>query len=154
MPDYCRMMIFRIKVRKPSFSPSSFIAIGVVMPLVLQGKNFIQIDHSIQIQSDRTQDDVQALALHSSSFFEITSTDYGFSNAEIGMNFSRRIITAEFFDALVQHPQYSKTAWIEVEKEPEKYPNRNLIAFLDVDSCNENNYPLYGVKWWKNEDTK
>ena len=84
--------------------------------------------------------------------FEITTTDFGWTTSE-DLKFGKRQFSSEVFDAVQAHHRYSPDAWREVNANPDKYPDRKLVVFLDVDSCNENCWPLYGVSWWLNADT-
>jgi hypothetical protein len=63
------------------------------------------------------------------------------------------LISQEFFEAVQAHPKYNRTAWSDLENHPD--PNRRIVAFLDVDTCEENNYPIYNSRdWTVNSDTK
>ncbi|CAB9524859.1 Exostosin-1 [Seminavis robusta] len=82
--------------------------------------------------------------------YEITTTNYGW-NTPADLNFSRRIVTSEFFNATKQHSHYNASAWADLEANPD--PNRTLVVYLDVDSCFDFLYPKYvGNKWWVNAE--
>jgi hypothetical protein len=88
------------------------------------------------------------VALPSSSSYEVVTTNYGWNTPD-GSQFPRRIVTTEFFNAVLEHDHYNSSAWDDLEKSPD--PQRKIIAFMDVDTCLEMNYPLYGIrKWWLN----
>ena len=79
--------------------------------------------------------------------FEIVTTDYGWTS-HAKKNSSRRIVTGEFFRSILAHPRYNASAnWSDLEKHPD--PSRRLIIFMDVDTCLEMNYPIYGNKDWR-----
>lgn len=79
--------------------------------------------------------------------YEITTTNYGW-NTPAGRSFSRRILTGELFNATLAHPRYNASAWDDLERNPD--PSRRIIAFLDLDTCIESNYPVYGAgNGWK-----
>ena len=79
--------------------------------------------------------------------FEIVTTDYGWTS-HAKKNSSRRIVTGEFFRSILAHPRYNASAnWSDLEKHPD--PSRRLIIFMDVDTCLEMNYPIYGRKDWR-----
>jgi hypothetical protein len=77
----------------------------------------------------------------SSTHYEVTHTNFGW-NSPSDLNFSRRILTGEVFNATLRHPKYNAKAWAELEEHPD--PNRHIVAFLDVESCVESLYPYYG----------
>lgn len=80
--------------------------------------------------------------------YEVVTTNYGWNGPDPHSH-ARRIITGEFFNATLKHPRYNATAWADLERNPD--PNRRIVAFLDVDTCLELNYPIYGGRdWWKN----
>ncbi len=78
--------------------------------------------------------------------FEVVTTNYGWTTPT-GKNSSRRILTGEFFRSIVEHPRYNASAWADLERHPD--PSRRLIVFMDVDTCLEMNYPIYGAKNWR-----
>lgn len=81
--------------------------------------------------------------------YEIVTTDYGWRGAGRGKKFSQRAISKEFFDAVTSHPKFNAAAsWREMNERPD--PARRLVAFLDLDTCLENNYPTYGTQFEKN----
>jgi len=89
-----------------------------------------------------------AYQLGSSPGYEIVTTNYGWTTTA-SKNFTRRILSGEFFRAVLSHPNYNKSAWQDLEEHPD--PTRKLAIFLDVDTCLENNYPTYvSRKWWFN----
>eukprot|EP00984_Skeletonema_dohrnii_P003557 scaffold1199_cov150-Skeletonema_dohrnii-CCMP3373.AAC.7 len=89
-----------------------------------------------------------AYQLGSSSGYEIVTTNYGWTTTA-SKNFTRRIVSGEFFRAVLSHPNYNKSAWQDLEEHPDQ--TRKLAVFLDVDTCLENNYPTYvSRKWWLN----
>mmetsp|Transcript_26176 Transcript_26176/g.55233 ORF Transcript_26176/g.55233 Transcript_26176/m.55233 type:complete len:426 (+) Transcript_26176:213-1490(+) len=75
--------------------------------------------------------------------YEVVTTNYGW-NTPSTHNFPRRILTGEFFNATLAHPRYNASAWADLEAHPD--PDRKIIAFLDVDTCAESNYPVYNAK--------
>lgn len=81
--------------------------------------------------------------------YEVVTTNYGWNTPE-SASFSRRILSGEFFNATLAHPRYNASAWADLEANPD--PNRRIVAFLDVDTCIEANYPVYGdwANWKKN----
>jgi Exostosin family len=82
--------------------------------------------------------------------YEITTTNYGW-NTPADLNFSRRVVTGEFFNATKAHPRYNASAWADLEAHPD--PNRTLVVFLDVDTCLEFLYPIYVTRtWWVNAE--
>lgn len=87
--------------------------------------------------------------------YEVTLTNYGWTTPQ-DLNFSRRMVTSEFYNGILSHPQYSPLAFAQVNESPfeSNNSNRTLIIFLDVDTCAENLYPTYGIgrKWWLNAD--
>lgn len=84
--------------------------------------------------------------------YEIVTTNYGWTTPA-RKNFSSHIVTSEFFQSVQSHPRYNSSAWQDLEERPD--PNRKVVAFLDVDTCFELNYPTYlgGRRdWWVNYD--
>ncbi|KAL3786544.1 hypothetical protein HJC23_006794 [Cyclotella cryptica] len=75
--------------------------------------------------------------------YEVVTTNYGW-NTPASRNFTRRIISGQFFRAVISHPKYNASAWQDLEIHPD--PNRKLAVFLDIDTCVEMNYPVYGKK--------
>jgi len=61
---------------------------------------------------------------------------------------SRRKLTGEFFNAILSHPKHNASAWADLEQNPD--PNRRVVAFMDIDTCLESNYPTYGITWTHN----
>jgi len=82
--------------------------------------------------------------------YEIVTTNYGWTTPASN-NFPRHILTGEFFRAVLSHPQYNATSWADLEQNPD--PTRQIVAFMDVDTCLEVNYPTYGMNWWTNIET-
>ena len=82
--------------------------------------------------------------------YEIVTTNYGWTTPG-GKTFSRHILTGEFFRAVLSHPHYNGTSWADLEQNPD--PTRQVIAFMDIDTCLEVNYPTYGMNWWTNMDS-
>lgn len=78
--------------------------------------------------------------------YEIVTTNYGWNTPQ-STKFSRRILSGELFNATLSHPRYNASAWADLHLHPD--PNRRIIAFLDVDTCVESNYPVYGASNWK-----
>ena len=74
------------------------------------------------------------------------TTNYGW-NTPSDNSFSRNILSGEFFNATLAHPAYNASAWADLEANPD--PNRQIVAFLDIDTCVETNYPIYGASNWK-----
>ena len=80
--------------------------------------------------------------------YEIVTTNYGWKSSNPN-EYSQRMISQEFFNAVTSHAKYNSTAnWDELNLNPN--PNRRLVIFMDVDTCIENNYPVYGVTWSEN----
>lgn len=79
--------------------------------------------------------------------YEIVTTNYGW-RGDNPPGPSRRKLTAEFFNAILSHPRYNSSAWRDLEEHPD--PSRRVVAFLDIDTCMESNYPNYGVEWTHN----
>jgi len=77
--------------------------------------------------------------------YEITATNYGWNTPQ-KYSFSRRILSGELFNATKSHPRYNASAWEDLHSNPN--PERRIIVFLDVDTCVESNYPVYGAKDW------
>ncbi|KAL7529305.1 hypothetical protein ACHAWF_002928 [Thalassiosira exigua] len=73
--------------------------------------------------------------------YEIVTTNFGWTTATPSRH-SRRKISREFFDSILSHPRYNATAWEDLESNPD--PSRRLVAFVDIDTCIEGNYPVYG----------
>mmetsp|Transcript_39215 Transcript_39215/g.82008 ORF Transcript_39215/g.82008 Transcript_39215/m.82008 type:complete len:439 (-) Transcript_39215:228-1544(-) len=81
--------------------------------------------------------------------YEVVTTNYGWDTPSGGTNFSRRILTGEFYNATRAHKHYNASAWSDLTIHPD--PTRRIIAFMDIDTCLELNYPHYGGRdWWKN----
>lgn len=78
--------------------------------------------------------------------YEITTTNYGWNTPQ-SSSFSRRILSGEFFNATLAHRRYNASAWSDLHINPD--PNRMIIAFMDIDTCIELNYPIYGAQNWK-----
>lgn len=78
--------------------------------------------------------------------YEVTTTNYGWTTTN-RHSFSRRILSGEFFNATLAHPRYNASAWADLEAHPD--PTRQIIAFLDIDTCIETNYPIYNGRNWK-----
>ena len=76
--------------------------------------------------------------------YEVVTTDYGWNSPTVSPP-TRRILTGEFYRAILEHPRYNATAWSDLHEHPD--PSRRVVAFMDVDTCMESNYPTYGVKW-------
>lgn len=74
--------------------------------------------------------------------FEIVATNFGWTTPQASQ-FSRRKVTGEFFNSIVTHHRYNSTAWEDLERHPD--PSRRVVAFLDIDTCIEGNYPVYGT---------
>ena len=84
--------------------------------------------------------------------YEVVTTNYGW-NSPAASNFSRRIVTGEFFNATKSHYMYNSSAWADLEQHPD--PKRQIIAFMDIDTCLELNYPNYGGReWWRNVEVE
>ena len=81
-----------------------------------------------------------AYQLGSSPGYEIVTTNYGWTTTA-SKNFTRRILSGEFFRAVLSHPNYNKSAWQDLEEHPD--PTRKLAIFLDVDTCLENILPMF-----------
>ena len=77
----------------------------------------------------------------SSTDYEVVTTNYGWTTPA-SKTFLRRILSGEFFRAILSHPKYNATAWQDLENHPD--PSRKLAVFLDVDTCMDLNYPIYG----------
>lgn len=78
--------------------------------------------------------------------YEIATTNFGW-NTPSGNSFSRRIVSGEFFNATLAHPRYNASAWADLDAHPD--PKRKIIAFMDVDTSIETNYPIYAPPNWK-----
>ncbi|KAL9184688.1 hypothetical protein ACHAXT_012658 [Thalassiosira profunda] len=81
--------------------------------------------------------------------YEVVTTNYGWTTANWA-RFSQRIVSAEFFDAVRSHRRYNATAWADLEKAPD--PSRQIIAFMDIDTCIEGNYPEYALPFTTNSN--
>ena len=82
----------------------------------------------------------------SAGYYEVVTTNYGWNTPQ-SASFSRRILGGELFNATLAHPRYNATAWADLEANPD--PERRIIAFMDVETCIESNYPVYGAADWK-----
>ena len=81
---------------------------------------------------------------HDDTNYEIVTTNYGWKSSNPTAH-SQRKVSQEFFNAILSHPKYNASAsWDELEQQSHPDPNRRLIIFLDIDTCMENNYPIYG----------
>jgi len=78
--------------------------------------------------------------------YELVTTNYGWNTLQ-SASFSRRILGGELFNATLAHPMYNASAWADMEAKPD--PERRIIAFMDVETCIESNYPVYGAVDWK-----
>jgi hypothetical protein len=84
--------------------------------------------------------------------YDVTTTNFGWTTPN-DLKFPRKLISQEFFEAVQAHPKYNRTAWSDLEDNPD--PTRIIVAFLDVDTCDETNYPIYNnIDWRINSDTK
>ena len=85
--------------------------------------------------------------------YEVVTTNYGWNTPD-AKKFPRRIISSEIFDAVLEHPQYNASAWADLEARPD--PTRKIFAFMDVETCIEMNYPIYGTgaNWTANMDDR
>lgn len=109
---------------------------------------WLEIDYAIMDQQPPQPDVFDS---PSEVQYEVVTTNYGWhSDIMAQRNLSRRILTGEFFNATLEHPRYNSSAnWGDLEANPD--PSRRLVAILDVDTCLELNYPIYGGRdWWKN----
>lgn len=86
---------------------------------------------------------------YESDDFEIVTTNYGWTTDQ-SPRFSRRKLSGEFYSSVLAHPRYNSTAWGDLNKNPD--PNRRVVAFMDIDTCIENNYPVYGPGFEHNLD--
>ena len=82
----------------------------------------------------------------SAGYYEVVTTNYGWNTPQ-SASFSRRILGGELFNATLAHPRYNASAWADLEVNPD--PERRIIAFMDVETCIESNYPVYGAADWK-----
>ena len=78
--------------------------------------------------------------------YEVTHTNFGWTTPQ-STTFQRSILSGEFFNATLAHPRYNASAWADLEANPD--PHRQIIVFLDIDTCIETNYPIYGAPNWK-----
>jgi hypothetical protein len=79
--------------------------------------------------------------LESTRPFVVTHTNLGW-NTPKDKEFPRRIISGELYNATRNHTHYNATAWADLERHPD--PSRQIIAFMDVETCFEVNFPIYG----------
>ena len=106
--------------------------------------HYLEKDDVIQRQLEQTEENLSSNVLPK---YEIVTTNYGW-NTPAWSNFSRRIVTGEFFNATLSHDMYNSSAWAHLEQHPDS--SRRVVAFMDIDTCLELNYPNYGVNWWSN----
>ena len=48
-------------------------------------------------------------------------------------------------DAVLVHDRYNQSAWQDLDQNPD--PSRPILAFLDIDSCNDLHFPRFGQDW-------
>ncbi|KAL7530559.1 hypothetical protein ACHAXR_003555 [Thalassiosira sp. AJA248-18] len=75
--------------------------------------------------------------------------NFGWTTAK-SKQFSRTKLSGEFYNSILSHPRYNSSAWGDLEKNPD--PSRRLVAFMDIDTCVELNYPTYGKDFGQNMD--
>ena len=78
--------------------------------------------------------------------YEVVTNNYGW-NTPSGNIFPSCILGREFFNANIAFPTYNSSAWADSEANPN--PNRQIVAFLDIDTCVETNHHIYGGANWK-----
>jgi hypothetical protein len=84
---------------------------------------------------------------------EITFTRYGWfhPDPQEGLKVARTFVAKEFMEAVVAHERYNESAWEDLEKNPD--PRRPIFAFLDIDTCLDQNWPKFGGAYEINSDT-
>jgi hypothetical protein len=75
--------------------------------------------------------------------FVVTHTNLGW-NTPKDKEFPRRIISGELYHATRNHTHYNASAWADLERHPD--PSSQIIAFMDVETCFEVNFPIYGPR--------
>ena len=81
--------------------------------------------------------------------YEVVTTNFGWTTQD-RLQYSRRKISGEFFEAVLSHPKYNASAYGDLEARPD--PSRRIVLFLDVDTCVEGNYPKYSAPFSVNSD--
>ena len=85
----------------------------------------------------------------------ILMTTYGWNhpNQNIGLTLPRSIRERKLYSALVNHPLFHPTAWQDIKSKSLPIRNNtNYYVFLDLMTCPETNYPVYGGGAEKNWD--
>lgn len=81
------------------------------------------------------------------SYKEITFTNYGWfqSSEQEGLKVGRSWHAKDFMDAVLVHERFNQSAWHDLDQNPD--PARPILAFLDIDTCNDLHYPKFGQDW-------
>lgn len=75
---------------------------------------------------------------------DITFTRMGWfhPDREKSLTFARSQTLKHLSDAILQHERYNESAWDDLEQSPDD--SRPIVAFLDVETCGEVNWPYFG----------
>jgi hypothetical protein len=122
-----------------------FAALGLLALLAafnMSREQFYVFHHHPDSVSDVRGMKNHPTTMDTSNEYEVTHTNFAW-NSPNDLNFSRRIVTGEFYNATLKHARYNRSAWADIEQHPELYPNRTIIAFMDVDTCLDFLYPIY-----------
>ena len=128
-------------------------ALGLLLVLNLYAGVNLQVGQytSIDLSGGQVQKIMNTYSRRSLSR-EITITNYGWFDLDpqVGIKLPRCLAAKDFNDAIVAHERYNANAWHDLEQNPD--PNRPIIAFMDIDTCNLIHWPKFGGDFVTNSD--
>jgi len=110
-----------------------------------------QLFHGLGTQSSykplfksNSVNDKEKPARETKKYKEITYTRLGWfqKDAEQGLQFGRTLAGKDLMEAVLANPRYNASSWDDLELNPD--PTRRIVAFLDVETCNELHWPRFG----------
>mmetsp|Transcript_16314 Transcript_16314/g.24020 ORF Transcript_16314/g.24020 Transcript_16314/m.24020 type:complete len:475 (+) Transcript_16314:85-1509(+) len=108
---------------------------------------------NIAVNKSKPQPDLDPLSDRFSStrdgqndlnYGDITFTRFGWfhPNSEKALSFGRTQTSKHLMEAILQHERYNRSAWDDLDRKPDA--SRPIIAFLDIETCGEINWPNFG----------
>jgi hypothetical protein len=137
-----------LRLRSKCFSYRYAIVLPAIVMVALhqlasEWKSLSSLKHAFT----RFQTDMHNIPVHQNDtriYEEITFTNYGwFQQDEAkGLKVGRSWHASEYVDAILKNNRFNKTAWEHLDQNPD--PSRAILAFLDIDACNDLHYPRFG----------
>jgi len=131
------------------------ISYSIVVHNTIVNRHHVKIIQGSNMAATKTNNIINPSLEAARFYHDITFTNLGWFHPDkkTSLSYARTLTSRNLTDAVQSHRRFNFSAWVDLEEHPDTYGSRPIVAFLDVETCFDPNWPSFGPDFTSASDT-